>query len=178
MGVQVFGCSGVQDAQPEHLNTRTPEHLNTVLLLDTMGELARFFGLAAVAFVGGSLVPRGGHDLLQPLFHGVPTLFGPYVHNQRTLAELALGAGAACQVADASALAEALIRILAEGEARATMRAAAARLLAENRGASARCAAVIADLIRSGAGNSPQRSPTGVGDLCGANSAARGPRRR
>jgi 3-deoxy-D-manno-octulosonic-acid transferase len=46
----------------------------TVALLDTVGELAGFYGLASVVFVGGSLVPKGGHDILQPLFHGKPTL--------------------------------------------------------------------------------------------------------
>ena len=148
-GVQVFRCSGVHEVQSEHLNTRTPEHLNAVLLLDTMGELAKLYGLAAVAFVGGSLVPRGGHDILQPLFHGVPTLFGPHMHNQRTLVELALGAGAAWQVADAAELAEALTRLLENGEDRVRLGAAAARLLAEHRGASARCAAVVADLVGS-----------------------------
>ena len=114
-----------------------------------MGELAKLYGLAAVAFVGGSLVPRGGHDILQPLFHGVPTLFGPHMHNQRTLVELALGAGAAWQVADAAELAEALTRLLENGEDRVRLGAAAARLLAEHRGASARCAAVVADLVGS-----------------------------
>ena len=148
-GVQGLGWSDVQDDQPEHLTTRTPEHLNAVLLLDTMGELAKLYGLAAVAFVGGSLVPRGGHDILQPLFHGVPTLFGPHMHNQRTLVELALGAGAAWQVADAAELAEALTRLLENGEDRVRLGAAAARLLAEHRGASARCAAVVADLVGS-----------------------------
>jgi 3-deoxy-D-manno-octulosonic-acid transferase len=150
-GVQAFGCSaGPDDRGPGSvgLNARTPERLSAVLLLDTMGELAKFYGLAAVAFVGGSLVPRGGHDVLQPLFHGVPTLFGPHMHNQRTLVELALEAGAAGQVADPAALTGALVELLSDGDARAAMRAAAARLLAENRGASARCAAVVADLVR------------------------------
>jgi len=120
-----------------------------VLLLDTMGELAKLYGLAAVAFVGGSLVPKGGHDLLQPLFHRVPTLYGPYMHNQRTLVELASGERAAWQVADAASLAAALVCLLTDDEARAAMQAAAARLLAANRGASARCAAVVAELVQS-----------------------------
>jgi len=121
----------------------------SVLLLDTMGELAKLYGLASVAFVGGSLVPKGGHDILQPLFHGVPTLFGPHMHNQRALASLCLEAGAALQVADAAELAEAVAALVQDGERRQQMLLAAERLLAENRGASARCAAVVADLIRS-----------------------------
>ena len=119
-----------------------------VLVLDTMGELAKFYGLADVAFVGGSLVPKGGHDILQPLFHGVPTLFGPHVHNQRALASVALEAGAARIVADAAALADGLTALVGDGPERSAMTAAAARLIAENRGASARCAAEVAGLVR------------------------------
>jgi 3-deoxy-D-manno-octulosonic-acid transferase len=140
-----------------------------------MGELAKFYGLAAVAFVGGSLVPKGGHDILQPLLQGVPTLFGPHMHNQRTLAQLCLGAGAARQVTGALELAEAVVTLIEDAEARETMLTAAGRLLAENRGASSRCAAVVGDLICSQVGNSPPLSVSPC--LRGANSAARGPRR-
>lgn len=120
-----------------------------VFLLDTMGELAKFYGLASVAFVGGSLVPKGGHDILQPLFHGVPVVFGPHMHNQRALASLCLEAGAARQVASAAELAEAVVALTRDVECRQRLLAAAERLLVENRGAAARCAAVVADLIRS-----------------------------
>lgn len=158
-GVQAFSSSGnpsdrsdptkqsdTLQSHPEGLNAERP---NPVLLLDTMGELARLYGLAAVAFVGGSLAPKGGHDILQPLFHGVPTLFGPHVHNQRTLVELALSAGAARQVEDADGLARALLQLLTDAPARSCMQAAAAQLLAENRGAASRCAAVVAALVRA-----------------------------
>ena len=93
-GVRAVQLSGeVEAASPFPTATADSLTANTVLLLDTMGELAKFYGLASVAFVGGSLVPQGGHDILQPLFHGVPTLFGPHMHNQRTLVGLVLGAG-------------------------------------------------------------------------------------
>jgi 3-deoxy-D-manno-octulosonic-acid transferase len=150
LAVRLRSNSGAQKDPPEHLNTRTPEHLNTVLLLDTMGELASMFGLADAAFVGGSLVPKGGHDILQPLFHGVPTLFGPHMHNQRALTVLALEAGAARQVTDAHALGDALTTLLTDSHERERMRSAAARLLAENRGAAARCASEVARLVTSG----------------------------
>jgi 3-deoxy-D-manno-octulosonic-acid transferase len=84
------------------------------------------------------------------LFHSVPTLFGPHMHNQRALAALALYAGAAQQVTDGEALATALISLLNDLPARAAMIDAGARLLAENRGASARCAAEVAALLREG----------------------------
>src|SRR5207249_4286732 len=82
MAVRLRSAIGAQPAEEPNARTsaatRRPRP-NAVLLLDTMGELACFYGLASVAFVGGSLVPKGGHDILQPLFHCVPTLFGPHM---------------------------------------------------------------------------------------------------
>jgi 3-deoxy-D-manno-octulosonic-acid transferase len=59
-----------------------------VLLIDSIGELASLYSLADVAFVGGSLVPRGGHSILEPAQHGVPILVGPHMENFRDIVEL------------------------------------------------------------------------------------------
>ncbi|TAM83579.1 MAG: 3-deoxy-D-manno-octulosonic acid transferase [Acidobacteria bacterium] len=83
-----------------------------ILLLDTIGELAEIVGLADVVFVGGSLVPSGGHNVIEPAFWGKPILFGPYMYNFRDVASLFLKAGGAVQVADAEGLAEAVLRLL------------------------------------------------------------------
>jgi lipopolysaccharide heptosyltransferase I len=125
------------EAHGENL-TPTP-----ILILDTVGELAAFYGLAQVAFVGGSLAPIGGHDVLQPLFHGKPTFFGPHMHNQRDLAALATASGAAVQVQSADDLARELRSVLTDPERAASMAADASTLLAANRGASRRCAETI-----------------------------------
>lgn len=117
-----------------------PSH--SVRLLDTMGELARVYGLATVAFVGGSLVPIGGHDVLQPLFHGVPVVFGPHMRNQRELAALTIDAGAAIQVKDESGLRASLALCLQDDSRRVAMREAAASLIERHRGA-ARAAAEL-----------------------------------
>lgn len=117
-----------------------------VLVLDTMGELASLYALADVVFMGGSLVPIGGHDLLQPLFHGKPVLFGPHMHNQHELAAFALQAGAAVQVADASELAREIRRVLGEPAYRAQLQKAGDRLLRENTGAALECANLLAAL--------------------------------
>jgi 3-deoxy-D-manno-octulosonic-acid transferase len=69
-----------------------PEH--DVFLVDTLGELQMFYAAADVAFVGGSLVPVGGHNLLEPAVLGVPVLSGPHTHNAPDIAELLLQAGA------------------------------------------------------------------------------------
>jgi 3-deoxy-D-manno-octulosonic-acid transferase len=64
-----------------------------VLILDTMGELDRVYGIAGISFVGGSLVPAGGHNLLEPASFGCPVLFGPHVDDFRLMAELILEGG-------------------------------------------------------------------------------------
>ncbi len=66
-----------------------------ILILDTIGELAQFYALGDVAFVGGSLVPWGGHNFLEPAFYEKPVFFGPHMHNFAYLADLFIKAGAA-----------------------------------------------------------------------------------
>jgi 3-deoxy-D-manno-octulosonic-acid transferase len=83
-----------------------------VLLVDSMGELPGLFARAAVAFVGGSLVPVGGHNLLEPILAGRPVLFGPHTENAREAAALALGSGAGRRVADGADLARTAIQAL------------------------------------------------------------------
>lgn len=131
-----------QASEPRDLSPLPP-----VILLDTVGELAAFYGLAAVVFVGGSLVPIGGHDVLQPLFHGKPTFFGPHMHNQRDMAVLVAAAGAAEQVSDAEALAGAVRAVLMDPARGRAMAAGAAALLAANRGAAGRSADLILELV-------------------------------
>lgn len=117
-----------------------------VLLLDTMGDLSALYEFGDVVFVGGSLIPIGGHDILQPLFHGKPTLIGPHMHNQRDITSLALQAGAVLQVRDAGELALAISRCLTDAEAHSKLREGALRVLAENSGAARECAALLAQL--------------------------------
>jgi 3-deoxy-D-manno-octulosonic-acid transferase len=69
-----------------------------VLLLDSLGELARLYGRGRVTFVGGSLVPRGGHNILEPAVHGKPVLFGPHMENFRDIARRMIDGGGGLQV--------------------------------------------------------------------------------
>ncbi|MFA0812997.1 lipid IV(A) 3-deoxy-D-manno-octulosonic acid transferase [Microbulbifer epialgicus] len=82
-----------------------PASRDQVLLGDTMGELLRFYGACDMAFVGGSLVPVGGHNLIEPAAWGVPAVSGPYLHNFATVAQLLREAGGLTVVEDAEALA-------------------------------------------------------------------------
>ncbi len=121
-----------------------------VLVLDTMGELAAVYALASVVFVGGSLAPIGGHDILQPLFHGRPVLFGPHMHNQHDLARLALDSGAALQVTDARELAAAVGRVCTDVCFCDDLAAAGRLLLADNAGAARAAAELLRSLARPG----------------------------
>lgn len=112
-----------------------PETPPAVLLGDSMGEMWTYLALADVAFVGGSLVPVGGHNVLEPAALGLPVLFGPYMHNFLPARAALLDAGAAETVDDAEALATALTTQFAEPEPRRRLGAAAAAALTPHRGA-------------------------------------------
>jgi len=88
-----------------------------VLLLDTVGELTEFFNAADLAFVGGSLVDAGGHNILEPARCRKPVLFGPYMENFRTIAEGMKRNGGAIEVHGAEDLAHVLTKLLADPEA-------------------------------------------------------------
>jgi len=109
-----------------------------VLLLDTVGELAGAYALAEAALLGGTFVPKGGHNVLEPLRAGAPVVLGPSFENIRDAVEAARGA--AFPVADAPAAAAALRPLLLGGDARARAAEAARALFAAGRGAAARAA--------------------------------------
>lgn len=101
-----------------------------VVLLDTAGELAALYGIATAVFVGGSLIPRGGHNPLEPLAHGRPVAFGPYTENFHDVTKVVLASGGAIRVGDSALLAEAMRPWLTDpAAARAQGDAARSRIL-------------------------------------------------
>ncbi|RNC68903.1 MAG: 3-deoxy-D-manno-octulosonic acid transferase [Desulfuromonadales bacterium] len=118
-----------------------------VLLVDTIGELMNLYALADLVFVGGSLVPTGGHNLLEPASVGRPVVFGPYMNNFREIAKLVLDAGAGVQVSDAGELRDTLHRLLDDRAACCAMGARGAELMAEQGGAAARHLEIIGRLL-------------------------------
>jgi 3-deoxy-D-manno-octulosonic-acid transferase len=114
-----------------------------VLILDSLGELPGLFTRAAVAFVGGTLVPVGGHNLLEPILEGRPVLFGPYTENAREAAALALESGAGCRVADGADLARRTIEALRDPTAWSARGEAGRESLERHRGAAERSAELI-----------------------------------
>jgi 3-deoxy-D-manno-octulosonic-acid transferase len=87
----------------------------TILLLDTIGDLASMYGIAAVAFVGGSLVPKGGHNPLEPAQFAVPVVMGPSFENFREVVE-AMRDADAIRIVTPERLAETLIALLRDKE--------------------------------------------------------------
>jgi 3-deoxy-D-manno-octulosonic-acid transferase len=121
-----------------------------VLLVDTVGELVTLYASADVAFVGGSLVPIGGHNLLEPAALGIPVITGPSNFNGKDIAQLLLARGAALEVHNAEELAAALQRLLAAPVLRAEIGLIGKELVAANRGSAARLLALIEPWLPAG----------------------------
>jgi 3-deoxy-D-manno-octulosonic-acid transferase len=116
------------------------------LILDTIGELARMYAVAAIVFVGNSFAPvnkGGGQNLLQPLAHGKPVLFGPLTATIRSEVALATEAGVGFEVADGAALAKQGLRLLTDADLRCEIEQKALGLISANRGVSARYAEAV-----------------------------------
>jgi len=114
------------------------EPATRVVLGDSLGEMLAYCAAADVAFVGGSLLPLGGQNLLEPIAVGVPTLVGPHTFNFAETTERAIEAGAARRVADAEALIREVDRLLENPRDRTAMRDAATAFMAAHRGAADR----------------------------------------
>ncbi len=106
-----------------------------VFLGDTMGELPLFLGAADVAFIGGSLVERGGHNMLEASAQGVPVVFGPHLFNFSAIAALLLERGAAQRVENAAELAAVVGRWLGDASERSRIGESGRKVAEENRGA-------------------------------------------
>jgi 3-deoxy-D-manno-octulosonic-acid transferase len=125
------------------------------VILDTIGELAQLYQIATAVFVGGSLVPLGGHNILEPAVHGKPIIFGPHMENFAEIAGAFLANGAAVQVRSARELEDVVVDLLADPVRRARLGAAARALIDANRGAKDTTLRVLVDLL-------PPRQPSAV----------------
>ena len=112
-----------------------PLKAGEVLLVDVLGQLMKFFAAGDVAFVGGTLVPVGGHNLLEPAALGLPVLVGPYLENVRDVAEMMHEAGALTQVQDPDTLAAAAAWLFGDPATRRSIGGVAREKVEENRGA-------------------------------------------
>ena len=106
-----------------------------VIVLDTVGELAKIYSVASVVFIGGSLVPTGGHNMLEPALLRKPVLYGPHTTNFRESAELLLEAGGALLVDHPTRLEERVAELLADPARRSRMGEAALQAVLSRQGA-------------------------------------------
>jgi 3-deoxy-D-manno-octulosonic-acid transferase len=109
-----------------------------VVVLDTIGELAAVYQVGTVVFVGGSLVPTGGHNILEPAVFGRPVVFGPHMHNFAEIAAAFVAADAGVQVVSDGAFEDDVLALMADPVRRARLGAAARALVDANRGAKAK----------------------------------------
>ena len=113
-------------------------------------EAAALYAAVDVAFVGGSLVPVGGHNLLEPAVLGVPVITGPYQSSGKEIARLLLEQGAALQVADGTVLAEVLRQLLTDPAGRQRVGENGRRVVELNRGSVTRLIELIEPLLETG----------------------------
>jgi 3-deoxy-D-manno-octulosonic-acid transferase len=122
--------------------------------------LAAIYQEAMVAFVGGTLVPIGGHNLLEPAFWARPVLFGPYTDHCVEIANLLVQAGGGCRVTTTNELAATLIRLFDHHEECRRMGQAAQSMVHQNQGAlQATIDAIDRQLVSAGASRAPSCSP-------------------
>ncbi|MFT4513453.1 MAG: 3-deoxy-D-manno-octulosonic-acid transferase [Planctomycetota bacterium] len=129
--------------------TLPPLPAEAVLVVDTIGQLQRFYAACDVAFVGGSLIPHGGQNMLEPAALGRATLFGPHTANFRRDVELLLAAEAVIQVRDRAGFEVALERLLRDDEHCRLLGERAREVITANQGATARTLDLVVDLIGS-----------------------------
>jgi 3-deoxy-D-manno-octulosonic-acid transferase len=119
-------------------------------IVDTLGELLSFYAAADVAFVGGSLVPIGGHNVLEPAALAVPIVVGPYMFNFAEISASLMDHGAAVQVLDGHELGAAITRLLADDVVRTQVGTAAKQAFEREQGSVLRTLAIVEDALDNG----------------------------
>ncbi len=125
-----------------------PDSDTQVLLVDSIGELSQFIGISDWAFIGGSLVPVGGHNILEACQAGVPVIFGKFMSNFRQIAQIVSEKKAGIQVFDEADLLQACVRLSGDSDARIKMGASGLALVRENRGATARTLKLLSSWLK------------------------------
>ncbi|MGR8998866.1 MAG: lipid IV(A) 3-deoxy-D-manno-octulosonic acid transferase [Gammaproteobacteria bacterium] len=118
-----------------------------VYLVDTMGELKMLYAAADIAFVGGSMVPAGGHNILEAAAIGIPVLFGPYMANFKEIASGALNQGAAIQCQNADEIMNKILSLYKQPAYREALAERGKAFVSQNQGAIARICEILAQII-------------------------------
>ncbi|MCW5206865.1 hypothetical protein VU08_08075, partial [Desulfobulbus sp. F5] len=121
-----------------------------IVLVDSLGELADLYAIGDVNFCGGSLVNKGGHNIMEPVRWHRPVCFGPFMQDYQDAAELVLAAGAGFQVRDADELADRLSALLRDKQRYQQVCLAAERLAQSQQGSALRQAELVMRQLRKG----------------------------
>ena len=135
--IHKFGFRVIRISQLDRKTARPQDH-KTVFLLDTIGELLSFYAVADIVFVGGSLIKKGGQNILEPAYFSKPILFGPYMFNFSDMSDLFLTRGGARMVGRQEELLEKIRFLLNNPSELRTMGKIARQLVLENQGATKR----------------------------------------
>ena len=151
---KMIGWQGMNVQRRSTIDTGAPlaSHID-VVLGDSMGEMFAYYDVCDVAFVGGSLLPLGGQNLIEPAALGKPVLIGPHTFNFELVTQEAVAAGGAVRVVDAPELMEQAARLLNDAQACSAMGARALAFASQHRGATARTLALLPPLLRRAAGD-------------------------
>ena len=128
-----------------HANSDAPQ--DSILILDTIGELAKVYALADIATVGGSFVKWGGHNMLQPMAQGKPVIVGPHTHNFRDIVSVCKAEEAMLQLSSPDELAATMGRLLSSPGETELLSVRARKVVQANLGASARTAQRLVELL-------------------------------
>ena len=129
-------------------------NLNQIILLDTIGELTHFYALAKIVFVGGSLVPVGGHNILEPASLGKGVLFGPYMDNFEEIAQSFISRGAGRVVSNREELLNSILKLLSNPEELERMGRTALEIVKAHKGAAEKSAILAKNLLKKNGVNS------------------------
>jgi 3-deoxy-D-manno-octulosonic-acid transferase len=134
----LLATRGFQFQKRSSLDGKNTVRQGNIILLDSIGELANLYALADLVFVGGSLVPRGGHNILEPALFRKPIVFGPHMNNFREIADYFLSHQGAIRVRDEAELSLQLLRLARDPQLRGRLGEKAFQILQASSGATRR----------------------------------------
>lgn len=146
---QMIAARGISMARRSLLKDQSLSLDTQVLLGDSMGELFAYYAACDIAFIGGSLLPLGGQNLIEACMLGKPVLLGPHTFNFSTVSEDAIAAGAALRVVTAAEMMTQATHLLTQAEVRAAMTSHAQHFAHQHRGATARTLTLLQGLIHA-----------------------------
>jgi 3-deoxy-D-manno-octulosonic-acid transferase len=141
------GFSIIKRSQESEVRSQEKDIKSEVILVDSMGELCNFYSIATVAFVGGTLVDIGGHNLLEPAFYKKPVIYGHYLQSYAEMADMLETAGGGIRIDNGEEFLDKVRRLLSDEAYRQRVGNAAYSVVEANKGATEKCLKVLEGLL-------------------------------